>query len=242
MNSGNHKSKEYEKKQKRIARIKLGTIILVLIAIPCYEYFFHPELIDLVKSPRTLMNSIAGYKAFSVPIYIGANILQVVCSLPGQVFHLAGGYLFGFWLGLLLSFVGVTIGAACAYFIASKLGHDAVFTLFGEKKVTQLLEQLNSKKGIIVLFVGYLIPGMPKDLINYVAGLSGIKFRPYIILCMCGRLPGMMASLIIGNQVFDGQYTSAVIIAACVLAACAAALIFRKQIIDLFGKFYDKFI
>ncbi|MDO4393897.1 MAG: VTT domain-containing protein [Bacillota bacterium] len=229
-----------EKKQKRLARIKLAIMILIIITIPCYAYFFHPELIQTIKDPDAIAAFIEEYKYAGIPIYLGMNVLQVICSLPGQVFHIAGGYVFGILPALVLAFAGVCIGSTCSYGIAHSIGRESVHVLFGEKKVTKLLDQVNSKKGAAILFCGYLIPGMPKDILNYVAGLSNIKYRPYIVMCMVGRLPGMIASIVVGNQVFDGNYKVAVIISVCVLIVCVVCLLKRHKLIAVFEKFYSK--
>lgn len=228
-------------KAKRLAIFKLLVIAAIIIVVPVYIMVMHPEVISFVKDPARMEAFLNAHRTIGIPLFIALNIFQVLCSLPGQVFQLAGGYVFGFFLGLLLSVIGVAIGASCAFFIAHKLGNEAIHTLFGEAKVTQHLDQLNSKKGVIVLFVAYLIPGMPKDLFNYVAGLSDIRYKPFIIICMAGRLPGMCASLLIGNQVVSGQYTSAIIVAIIVLILCALGLLFRHRIVEASGKFYDKF-
>ena len=61
-------------------------------------------------------------------------------------------------------------------------------------------------------------------------------------MCMMGRLPGMIASIVIGNQVFDGQYTSAFVIAACMVVICSFCLVFRHKLIAAFEKFYSRLI
>ena len=242
MTTMNSKEKDTDKKQKRIARTKLAVMILMIIAVPCYAYFFHPEWIQLIKNPDAMAALIEKYRTAGMPVYLGLNVIQVICSLPGQVFHIAGGYVFGGGIALVLAFTGVFIGSSCAFAIAHNIGRESVHVLFGEKKVTGLLDQLNSAKGAAILFCGYLIPGMPKDLLNYVAGLSDIKYKPYIVMCMMGRLPGMIASIVIGNQVFDGQYTSAFVIAACMVVICSFCLVFRHKLIAAFEKFYRRLI
>lgn len=236
------KQRNTDRKQKRIARIKLAVMIMIIIAIPCYAYFFHPEWIQLIKDPDAMAALIEKYRNAGMPVYMGLNVIQVICSLPGQVFHIAGGYVFGGGIAFLLAFTGVFIGSSCAYGIAHNIGRESVHVLFGEKKVTGLLDQINSTRGAAILFCGYLIPGMPKDILNYVAGLSDIKYKAYIVMCMIGRMPGMLASIIIGNQVFDGDYTSAVVIAVVMIATCTICLIFRHRLIAAFEKGYSRLI
>ena len=59
--------------------------------------------------------------------------------------------------------------------------------IFGEEKIKSMLETLNSKKAVVLVFLIFLIPGVPKDLCNYVAGLSEMKLKPFLIVSLIGR-------------------------------------------------------
>ena len=151
-------------------------------------------------------------------------------------------FIFGIPLGLLLSIIGIAIGSCIAYFFARMLGRDAVHLFFGERKVTEMIDLMNSPKGLIVTFIIFLIPGIPKDLCSYAAGLSNIKIRPYLIVSMIARIPGMLGCLIIGSRVGAGGYVSAVIVAAVAVVLLILGIIFRQKIIDFTYKVTDKLL
>ena len=181
------------------------------------------------------------YKAKSVFIYIGAQILQIViCIIPGQWLQFAAGYMYGFWLGDLYSLIGAFLGSVLTYYIAKILGHDAMHLIFGEEKIKSMLETLNSKKAVVLVFLIFLIPGVPKDLCNYVAGLSEMKLKPFLIVSLIGRSPGMMGSLLIGRQIYTGGYVSAAVIAAVAVVLFVLGLIFRKKIMVFLDKCYER--
>ena len=200
-----------DKKSKLIAVIKLAVIVLVIISVPLYLYFTHPEIIREYSDADAIKGVLLSYKKESALIYLGLNIFQVICSLPGQIFQLAGGYALGFWLALPLTIIGVFIGCSIAFTVSKKLGHDAIRTLFGGKKVTELLDKLDSEKGIVILFVAYLIPGMPKDLVNYVAGLTDLSLVEWFLICTVGRLPGIFLTALAGHAAGETNYRAAVI-------------------------------
>ena len=112
--------------------------------------------------------------------------------------------------------------------------------IFGEEKIKKWLVHLNSKKAVIIVFFIFLIPGVPKDLCNYVAGLSEIKLKPFLIVSLIGRSPGMMGSLLIGRQIGTGGYVSAGSIAGVAVVLCVLCVIFRKRFTGLLNKGYDK--
>ena len=103
-----------------------------------------------------------------------------------------------------------------------------------------MLETLNSKKAVVLVFLIFLIPGVPKDLCNYVAGLSEMKLKPFLIVSLIGRSPGMMGSLLIGRQIYTGGYVSAAIIAAVAVVLFVLGLIFRKKITVFLDKCYER--
>ena len=136
--------------------------------------------------------------------------------------------------------VGAFLGTILTYYLARILGHDAMHMIFGEEKIKDTLNKINSKKGVAIVFLIYLIPGVPKDLCTYAAGLSEMKLKPFLILSMVGRAPGMIGSLLIGQQVHVGGYTSAAVIAGCICVMCVLGLIFRRRVTDFFDRVYVK--
>lgn len=181
------------------------------------------------------------YKTQSILVYIGVQILQIIiCIIPGQWLQFAAGYMYGFWMGYLWSFTGALLGTVITYYLARILGHDAMHLFFGEEKVNDLLRKFNSKKAIIIVFLFYLIPGVPKDLCSYIAGISEMKLKAFLIVSLIGRTPGMMGSLLIGQQVEVGGYTAAITIGALAVILFLFGIIFRKQLTNYMDRAYDK--
>ncbi|MDO4860549.1 MAG: VTT domain-containing protein [Bacillota bacterium] len=223
------------------AVLKLSLFLVIILGIPAYIYFFQHDWIDTLKNYDEVVAALREYKTESALIYIGAMVLQIVISIiPGQVLQLAAGYLYGFWLGLIFSLIGSIIGAFITYFFAKIIGKDAIHVLFGEKKINDVLSHMNSRRAVAIVFLIYLIPGLPKDICNYVAGLSELKFRPFIIISTLGRTPGIMGSLIIGRQVMHANYTSAVVIGIVAVILFILGIIFKNKLLDLLNRFYDK--
>ena len=237
------KEKRNNKFKKISAVLKLLVFAVILIGIPAYIYFFQREFFSGFTSIKDMRLWLEQYKHVSMLVYIGAQVLQIIiCIIPGQALQFASGYLFGFFPSMLLSIAGAAIGSVIVYYMARLLGKDAVHMLFGEKKVTEMIDNMNSPKGLIITFVIFLIPGVPKDLCSYAAGLSDLKLKPYLIVSLIGRIPGMVGSLIIGHQVGAGGYLSAGIIAAAAVVLCVLGVIFRKKIIDLIHRATDRLL
>lgn len=223
------------------AIFKLALLLFILIGLPLYIYFFHYDIIQQFSTMEAVEAFFEEYKTQSIFVYIGMQIIQIIiCVIPGQWLQFAAGYMYGFWLGYLWSLVGALLGTVITYYLAKILGHDAMHLFFGEDKVRDLLKKFNSKKAVIIVFLFYLIPGVPKDLCSYIAGVSEMKLKAFLIVSLIGRTPGMMGSLLIGQQVEVGGYTTAIIIGALAIILFLLGVIFRKKITAYLDKAYDK--
>ncbi|MCC2865279.1 VTT domain-containing protein [Ihubacter massiliensis] len=221
--------------------LKLALLLFILVGLPLYIYFYQPEVIERMSSLESVNAFFKQYKTQSILVYIGAQVAQiVVCIIPGQWLQFAAGYMYGFWLGFLFSLIGAAIGSVITYYLAKLLGRDAMHLIFGEQKINQFIHKLNSKKAVVIVFLIFLIPGVPKDLCNYAAGISEMKLKPFLIVSLIGRSPGMMGSLLIGRQIEAGDYTGAIVIAVIAVILFIIGIVMRKKLTIWLDKAYDK--
>ena len=237
-----HRKDKIHKRIKVISTIlKFALLLLIIIGLPLYIYFFEPQLIDSMSSMENVNALFEHYHAESILVYIGAQILQIIiCVIPGQWLQFAAGYMYGFWLGFLYSIIGAAIGSVVTYYLAKLLGRDAMHLIFGDARINEFIHKLNSKKAIVIVFLIFLIPGVPKDLCNYAAGISEMKLKPFLIVSLVGRSPGMMGSLLIGRQIEAGNYTGAIVVAAVAVVLCVVGIIMRKRLTGWMDKAYDR--
>ncbi len=234
--------------EKRKRRIKIIVSILKLlilcglvIGLPIYVYFMYPELIDRFKSLDEIDKLLKQYKTASIFIYMGLQVFQIVVSiLPGQALQFAAGYAYHFWLGLLFSLIGVALGTVITFYLARFLGKDALRVIFGEEKFNRFVHTLNSKRSYVVLFVIFLIPGIPKDLFTYAAGVSEIRIVPFLLLSLIGRSPAMIGSIMMGNMFYNGSYIGLFIVGAVAVILFIAGLTHRDKLLKMSDQFYQK--
>lgn len=236
------KKDKLRKRYKTISAIlKLLLLLLILVGLPLYIYFCQHQIIEQFSSLEQVEAFFAEYKTQSILVYLALQILQIIISIiPGQGLQFAAGYMYGFWMGYIWSLIGALAGTVVSYYLAKVLGHDAMHMIFGENKIQELLKTFNSKKAMILVFLFYLIPGLPKDICSYVAGLSEMKLKPFLIISLVGRSPAMMGSLLIGRLVDIGGYTGAIIIAAIAIVLFSLGVIMRKRLLLWIDMAYDK--
>lgn len=235
--------KKAKKTKVVISILKLILLIGIVVAIPVYIWLFQQNFMSQFTSFQDIVKFLKNYETESVYIYIGIQIIQIVISvIPGQAFQFAAGYLYGAFPALIYSWIGASIGTLLSFYLAKLLGRDALHLFFGEERMNYFIERLNSKKSYIIVFLIYLIPGLPKDMVSYAAGLSEIKFKAFIILSLIGRTPGMAGSLLIGALYYKKEYVLMGIIVGVAIIAFITCIICRKKLSGIIERFYEKIV
>ena len=230
-------SDNYNKEKKIIASLKFLLLLIVIVGIPAFLYLKFGSGIFSKDSADTVIEYLKAHEQQSALLIIALQIIQVIiCILPGQPIQFASSYMFGIPKGFALSIIGAVIGAAISFYLAKLLGADMLHVLFDKDKVDDYQRKLNSSKGLFIVLLIYLIPGVPKDLVAYVAGISEMKFRPFIILSTIGRSPGMLGSLLLGYFYGEGNIKGIIVLSIIVSILLIICFIFRKQLMDLLDK------
>lgn len=220
---------------------KLTILLIIALGIPVVIYLWFPEVLNRFKTLEEINAFLSQYHTSSIFIYIGLQIIQIIiCIIPGQMLQFASGYAYYFWIGFFLSIVGIALGTAITFYLARILGKNAMHILFGEKRINHFIEMLNSKRAYMVIFILYLIPGFPKDLITYAAGVSEIKLKPYLILSLVGRTPALMVSIMLGAMTRTGSYTNVILLCVAVAFLSLVCFINRKKFIGITDVIYDR--
>ena len=223
-----------ENRRKRIAYIKLAILIFIIVGLPVILFFTCRDTLFNKEWLANLPEFIMQYKGYAAAVLTGIQILQVIiCIIPGQPIQLAASYLFGVLKGYLISIGGAFIGAFIAFFIARALGKDSLEAIFGEEKVNDYHRKLNSGKGLTAVLLIYLIPGVPKDLVAYVAGISDMRLRPFLIVSTIGRSPGMLGSLLTGYFISSRNYAAIGVLAVVTAVILIICFVKRKQLVAM---------
>ena len=129
-------------------------------------------------------------------LFILMYALAATLFIPGTVFTLAGGALFGPVLGTLYNLTGATLGATLAFLIARYLAADLVANKAGGR-VKQLINGVEGEGWRFVAFVR-LVPLFPFVLLNYALGLTRLRLLHYVIASFVFMLPGAIAYTYLG--------------------------------------------
>jgi len=191
-------------------------------------------LLELLGDQKKAEAFIVSMGIFGPLVFILLQVLQVVVApIPGQVSGLIGGYLFGVTLGTVYSLIGATIGFFIVFMLARKLGRPFVERFF-KKEHIEKFDYITKSKGTLALFIIFLLPAFPDDLICYLAGLTSIPIRKLLLVSIAGRLPGYLILSMTGSGLSSYENMNRIIIMlAAVLIVFALAFWQRKWLHNL---------
>lgn len=173
---------------KRYFQIAILVILLTAIATGIYyRELFEPQQLQLWMTQ-------AGW--WAPVVFVLIYVLATVLFLPGSVFTLAGGIIFGPVFGSLYNLIGASIGAAISFLIARYLASDIVSQRSGGK-LKQLINGVEAEGWRFVAFVR-LVPVFPFNVLNYALGLTKIRFIEYLAASAVFMIPGTIAYTYIG--------------------------------------------
>lgn len=131
-------------------------------------------------------------------VYVVLYVMLTVVLFPGAVITAAGGALFGSVQGTVLTVVGATIGATGAFLVGRWLGREQVERLAGES--VGRLDDWMHEHGFLAVLYTRLIPVVPFNVLNYAAGIAGLRVRDYVIATAVGIVPGTFAYAELGHS------------------------------------------
>lgn len=219
----------------KIGRIALyvALIAFFLAAMAYLTIKFGPQLTDMARDPGALSEKLNSFGWKGVLIFIGIQLMQVlVAAIPGEVVQIAGGYIYGTWLGTLYSITGIIAGSVLAFFIARLLGFPLVKMLVSPEHLKKFNFIINDEKSEAAMFLLFLIPGIPKDMLTYIAGITPVKPLRFFVIITFARLPALIASSIIGSSTQKGNYVTVIALSAAALVLFIAGLLLKDSIIE----------
>ena len=225
-------------KLKNKNKILVGLVLILMLVLTAYStrhslIAFYKIVID----GEELKAYLEGFGVLSWTIFILIQILQVVIFfIPGEIIQAAGGYVFGTVFGTTLSFFGIGIGSYLLFMITHKFGRNMVEKLVPKDLHRKLEKILDNKKNKLIIFLLYLIPGIPKDSLVMVCGLSNLTGREFIFYSMIGRIPALFISSYFGANIASGEPRKALIISIIVAIVVIIGVILKEKIFSLLSR------
>lgn len=192
-------------KQRKI--VYIAAIIVLIVFMAAITWFVGRPLVAFAEEPEAFRAWVDASGIWGRVLFVGMVVLQVVVAfIPGEPIELAAGYAFGFLEGSLLTLAGFLLGSWLVFALVRRFGMKLVEVFFPQNKLNEIKFLQNPKKTRIISFLLMLIPGTPKDMLSYFAGLTHLKTGEWLTIVAFGRLPSLLTSTITGAAAGEKNY------------------------------------
>ena len=204
----------------RAARI--GGIALVVLLILAALAIWGPSLWRFFSNGEAVKAWVDAQGHFAPLAMIALVTAQVVIAvLPGEPVELAAGYLFGFWEGTAICLVGGLVGTLVVTMLVRLLGMRIVRRFFSAEQLEGVSWLHDSQRFELLMFIVFLIPGTPKDVLTYAAGLTTCPWWRIAAITTVGRIPSIITSTLAADFASSGNWTAAIVTVAVTLMLVA---------------------
>ncbi|WP_290612566.1 TVP38/TMEM64 family protein [Arsukibacterium sp. UBA3155] len=174
-----------------------GSVVFVAVVLGLLVYFgVHTEVLKLLEWFKQ-------QGAWAPLLFILIMATVVVLLLPGALFTIGAGFVFGVLQGSVYVVLGTTLGATIAFLLARyTFGQRARQFIMARAKLQLVNEELSKNDWKIVLLTR-LIPFFPSKISNYFFGLTQFSLRGYIVGSLLGFIPFTVHNVYLGSLVAD---------------------------------------
>jgi uncharacterized membrane protein YdjX (TVP38/TMEM64 family) len=224
--------------KKTLKKIAIVVVIVVFVAAFRILNLGDYLTISYIKESQERFTALYAENRLAViAVYMGIYILVTSLSLPGAaVMTLAGGALFGLWVGTLVVSFASTIGATLACFVARFVLRDWIQGKFGDKLAT--VNRGIETEGAFYLFTMRLIPVIPFWLINLVMGLTKMRLLTFYLVSQVGMLLGTLVYVNAGKELAKIDSLKGILSPSLILSFVLIGVfpLVAKKLVNLFRK------
>ena len=182
--------------------LKASIILLALTSI----IYWRIQILEMIKMIGD-REAIAAYlQQFGV---VGPILLFIILAMqvflaviPGHAFMVAGGYIYGLFIGSVITQLSTVIASQLAFLLTRKYGRPLV-ERFAPANIVEHWNKLAQSKGVVFFFFAFILPIFPNDLMCFIAGLSSISPKKFFLANFLGRLPCAIFITLIGSHGFE---------------------------------------
>ena len=206
-------------------KIKIFKIILLIIVatilLGLIIYLF-PVMKDLstVEGQIAFKDKVSASGIIGILTLFGLQVAQIfLIIVPGEPIEILAGMCYGSIGGTIFIMISACIISTTIFFLVRKFGRKFVYDFCDREKVRKIENHKlfqNPKKIEMIMFILFLIPGTPKDLLVYIAGLLPIKPLKFVVISTFVRFPSVISSTLAGENLAVGDWKMGLILYAII--------------------------
>ncbi len=204
----------YAARRRRLFQRILAITLMVLMTVgPAVVFLvWGKPLVDFLADSERVRALVADYPVFSRFLFFIFTMFQVILAvIPGEPFEIAAGYAFGSIEGTVLSMAAIYVASIIIFLVVKRYGRP-VIELFFEPEQIDSVKLFNRPKQLnLLMFLLMFIPGTPKDILTYLAGLTPMKLGTWMKILLA-RFFSVVTSTVSGGLLGSKKYGFAAIV------------------------------
>ncbi|MCX7769719.1 MAG: VTT domain-containing protein [Proteobacteria bacterium] len=184
-----------------LSKLNFFKIFVLMIIILGSILVYNLEKTGLITIER-ILNLVRSSKILAPVVYLLIYSIGPTFFFPSLLLTILSGIIWGPVLGVIFAISGATIGCSIPFLLSRYIFHDYVKKLFGVKRWKRL-KDLVDKNGWKVVAFTRIIPIFPFPVLNYLFGITPVKFIHYVIASFIFMLPACIAYVYFGSSIFQ---------------------------------------
>ncbi|MBN2851323.1 MAG: VTT domain-containing protein [Clostridia bacterium] len=225
-------------KKHKIKIVSITTIILMIVVLTIICIDLIPIMRDITApdaNSNSLVTVINAYGPKGVFLLISLEALQVMSAvIPGAPIQILAGLTYGILYGILICVTGNVVGNAIVFIFVRQLRLTFNFNEIGHPKKARKSKWdfsfiKNSKHLMLMVFLLFLIPGIPNGILPYLFANTKISMTRYLFCVLIAGTPAVLISILVGERISKGDAATAIIIVVIVLVLSVTVILARKR-------------
>jgi len=228
------------KGQPRKDRLWLKLLLLIVLLGGLSVLFYKTGWVQFFMDRGRVTRFLDSLGPWSFAGFILLQVVQVVAApIPGELVGFLGGYLYGPVVGILLNTIGLTIGSCINFSLSRSFGQPLV-DRFVDPKTMQRFDFLLHHKGAFLVFLLFLLPGFPKDILCYILGLGHLSLLEFTMIGATGRLFGTVMLTMGGAFLRHKKYLPLSLLAGAAVVVIFFLLAYKDKVESWLQSLSDK--
>ena len=211
-------------------KVKIFKIILALLVLALFIgiiIYLFPVMKDLStkEGQVAFKEKVDNSGILGLISLFGLQVAQIfLIIVPGEPIEILAGMCYGGIWGTIFIMISAFIISTSIFLLVRKFGRKFVYDFCDKEKVAKIENNKlfqNPEKIEMIMLILFLIPGTPKDLLVYVAGLLPIRPLRFIIISSLARFPSVITSTLAGENLAIGDWKMSIILYIVILILIA---------------------
>jgi len=219
-----------DKRDKKVKIFKIFLLFMIIGLITGMIIYIFPVIkgLSTIEGQVAFRDKVQNTGIYGMLSLFGLQVAQIfLVIVPGEPIEILAGMCYGAIGGAIFIMISAFIISAIIFLLVKKFGRNFIYNFCEEKEVGRLVKNKlfkNPKKVEMVMFIMFFVPGLPKDILVYIAGLLPIKASRFLAISSIARFPSVISSTLAGANLIMGNWKFGVILYAGVLVTVAIVI------------------